>query len=161
MKERDQQRDKILKVGSAASPDSRCASTQPLLVSQLSPYLLQPSSPAPAQPLIPIHRSCSTAGWCHCRFLHAAYPRTSRDIENRRGDQNSSCKLNAIERIWCQAKVYCRVHTNFTVRSFNTNQKCLSHEFDSLKDFKMSTKAAKVHRILTKVSPMKRKFYEA
>ena len=25
------------------------------------------------------------------------------------------CELNAIERVWAQAKVYCRAHTNFTL----------------------------------------------
>ena len=25
------------------------------------------------------------------------------------------CELNAIERVWAQAKIYCRAHTNFTL----------------------------------------------
>ena len=50
------------------------------------------------------------------------------------------------------------LHTDSSVMS---SQKCLSQEFDSLKDATTPTKAAKIHGILSNVSPMKGEFYEA
>ena len=42
-----------------------------------------------------------------------------------------------------------------------SSQKCLSQEFQALEDANTPTKAAKVHGVLTHISPMKGKYYEA